>query len=72
MKNYHLAHKDGDWKLQKEHAERASINFGDMNKATAIQQSAAFLGNAGGSLKIHNLGRHDPGRTYLSAFGRSH
>ncbi|HEX5555375.1 MAG TPA: DUF2188 domain-containing protein [Chitinophagaceae bacterium] len=65
MKNYHLVHKKGDWKLQKEHAERASISFGDLNKEAAIRQSAAFLGNRSGSLKIHKLdGTIQEERTY--------
>jgi len=65
MKNYHLVHKNGDWKLQKEHAERGSISFGDLNKEAAIRQSAAFLGNRSGSLKIHKLdGTIQEERTY--------
>ncbi len=67
MENYHLVHKDGNWKLEKQGAQRASISFDDATKQEAVKGSAEFLQhNAGGSLKIHKLnGVIQEERTYL-------
>jgi len=66
MQNYHLVHKDGNWKLKKEGAQRASISFADSTKEEAVKGSAEFLQqNAGGSLKIHKVnGGIQEERTY--------
>ncbi len=51
MDNYHLAKKDGEWRLRKENAERATKTF--ENKESAMNYSKEFMNNHGGSLKIH-------------------
>lgn len=65
MNSYHLVNNDGDWKLKKENANKASINFEGLNKEDAIRKSAAYLANSGSSLKIHKLdGTIQEERTY--------
>ncbi|TYC14765.1 DUF2188 domain-containing protein [Bizionia gelidisalsuginis] len=65
MKNFHLVHDDGMYKLKKENAQRASKVI-DSTKADAIKQAAAFVkSKGGGSLRIHkNLGGFKEERTY--------
>jgi hypothetical protein len=51
MDNYHLT-KDGDeWKLRRQGAERSALISG--NKKAAVEESAEFMRQHGGSLKIH-------------------
>jgi len=65
MENYHLVNDNGEWKLKKEGAERASLTFGEADKTTAVQKSADWLDNSGSSLKIHKLdGKIQEERTY--------
>ena len=65
MKNFHLVHEDGKYKLKREHAERASKII-DTTKVDAIKESRDFIRNqGGGSLKIHrNDGPFQEERTY--------
>jgi len=68
MKNFHLVHEDGVYKLKKENAERASKVI-DSNKPDAIKESKEFIQKqGGGSLKIHkNGGGIQEERTYPKA-----
>lgn len=68
MKNFHLVHEDGVYKLKKENAERASKVI-DSNKQDAIKESKEFIQKqGGGSLKIHkNDGGFQEERTYPKA-----
>ncbi|MCK0125824.1 DUF2188 domain-containing protein [Gelidibacter sp. F2691] len=65
MKNFHLVHDDGVYKIKKENAQRASKVI-NSNKADAIKQAADFVkSQGGGSLKIHkNSGGFQEERTY--------
>ncbi|WMI70077.1 DUF2188 domain-containing protein [Mangrovimonas sp. YM274] len=65
MKNYHLVHDNGVYKLKQENAQRASKII-DTNKQEAIKVSKEFIQNqGGGSLKIHkNNGGFQEERTY--------
>lgn len=65
MKNYHLVHDNGVYKLKQENAQRASKII-DANKQEAIKVSKEFIQNqGGGSLKIHkNNGGFQEERTY--------
>ncbi|WP_274475385.1 DUF2188 domain-containing protein [Mangrovimonas aestuarii] len=65
MKNYHLVHDDGVYKLKQENAQRASKII-DANKPEAIKAAKEFILNqGGGSLKIHkNSGGFQEERTY--------
>lgn len=63
MDNYHLVKRDDDWKLQKQGADRAAMTFDD--KKSAVAESAKFMRQHGGSLKIHNMdGKFQEERTY--------
>lgn len=63
MHNYHLTHDDGQWKLKKEDADRATKVFD--NKEEAVKESAEFMRDHGGSLKIHKQdGTFQEERTY--------
>ncbi|WP_409029329.1 DUF2188 domain-containing protein [Gracilimonas sediminicola] len=67
MDNYHLSKKDGNWRLKKEGASRASKVFEGSNKNEATRKSASTLRNRGSasSLKIHKEnGRIQEERTY--------
>ncbi|MBA6154669.1 DUF2188 domain-containing protein [Gelidibacter maritimus] len=65
MKNFHLVHDDGVYKIKKENAQRASKVI-DSTKVDAIKQAADFVkSQGGGSLKIHkNSGGFQEERTY--------
>lgn len=65
MKNFHLVHDDGVYKIKKENAQRASKVI-DSTKIDAIKQAADFVkSQGGGSLKIHkNSGGFQEERTY--------
>ncbi len=65
MKNFHLVHQDGKYKLKKENSQRASKVI-DANKPDAIKTAKDFIQNqGGGSLKIHkNNGGFQEERTY--------
>lgn len=65
MKNFHLVHEDGVYKLKKESAQRASKVI-DANKPEAIKEARDFITEqGGGSLKIHkNKGGFQEERTY--------
>ncbi|MHB1105014.1 MAG: DUF2188 domain-containing protein [Lutibacter sp.] len=65
MKNFHLIHQDGVYKLKKENSQRASKVI-DANKTDAIKTAKDFIQNqGGGSLKIHkNNGGFQEERTY--------
>ncbi|MBG27020.1 MULTISPECIES: DUF2188 domain-containing protein [Croceibacter] len=65
MKNFHLVHDDGVYKLKRENAERASKVI-DANKPDAIKSARNFIKKqGGGSLKIHkNKGGFQEERTY--------
>jgi hypothetical protein len=65
MKNFHLIHQDGVYKLKKENSQRASKVI-DANKPDAIKTAKDFIQNqGGGSLKIHkNNGGFQEERTY--------
>jgi len=65
MKNFHLVHDNGVYKIKKENAQRASKVI-DSTKANAIKQAAGFVkSKGGGSLKIHkNSGGFQEERTY--------
>lgn len=52
MDNYHLVHDWDQYKLKKEWSQKASFSY-DWTKQEAIQKSADFMRNHGGSLKIH-------------------
>lgn len=43
MNRYYLQKEDQSWKLQKQGASRASVDFGDANKADAVRRAADFL-----------------------------
>lgn len=65
MQNYHLTHDDGQWKLKREDAERATAAYGDATKQEAIRQAAQHLEGTGSSLKIHlQNGQFEEERTY--------
>jgi hypothetical protein len=68
MKNFHLVHDNGVYKLKKENANRASKVI-DANKPEAIKKAKEFIINqGGGSLKIHkNNGGFQEERTYPRA-----
>ena len=51
MENYHLTHKDGKWKLGKEHSDEAIKTF--ETKEEGMEFSTNFVNEHGGSLKIH-------------------
>lgn len=65
MKNFHLVHQDGKYKLKKENSQRASKVI-DANKPAAIKEAKNFIeSQGGGSLKIHkNSGGFQEERTY--------
>lgn len=64
MDNYHLTKEDDQWKLHRQGADRASKVF-DGTKEEAIRQSADYLKDRGGSLKIHKEdGKFQEERTY--------
>lgn len=65
MKNFHLVHDNGVYKLKKENANRASKVI-DANKPEAIKLAKEFINKqGGGSLKIHkNTGGFQEERTY--------
>jgi hypothetical protein len=76
MSNYHLVHRDGEWKLEAQGANRATKSFGECTKKEAVRLSAEFLhGSHDASLRIHGLdGRiqeersyHQNGRSNVSA-----
>lgn len=63
MDNYHLTRRDDDWKLQRQGADRAAMTFED--KKSAVEESAKFMRQHGGSLKIHSTdGKFQEERTY--------
>ena len=64
MDNYHITPGDGQWKLKREGAERASRVFD--TKDEAVRESAQFVReHGGGSVKIHSQdGRIQEERTY--------
>jgi hypothetical protein len=63
MENYHLVHKDEQWKLEKQGSERSIRNF--ETKSDAMNFSVDYMNNHGGSLKIHTQdGRFQEERTY--------
>ena len=63
MDNYHVTHKDGEWKLKKENAERSTKNF--ETKEQAVDYAKDFMKKNGGSLKIHKQdGTIQEERTY--------
>ena len=65
MENFHLTHDGDQWKLAKEHAQRASAAYGDATKQEAMKQAAKTLADSGSSLKIHlKTGRIQEERTY--------
>jgi hypothetical protein len=51
MDNYHLAKDADQWKLRRQGADRAALVFD--NKKDAVDGSAEFMRQHGGSLKIH-------------------
>lgn len=65
MKNFHLVHQEGKYKLKKENSQRASKVI-DANKTDAINIAKKhILNQGGGSLKIHkNSGGFQEERTY--------
>jgi hypothetical protein len=64
MNDYHLTKEDDQWKLTKENGERASKVF-DGTKREAVKESADWLREKGGSLKIHKTdGKIQEERTY--------
>lgn len=66
MQNYHLTKNDDQWKLTKEHGERAT--FVADKKADVLQKSIGFMNEHGGSLKIHKEdGTIQEERTYPRA-----
>lgn len=63
MDNYHLVHKNDQWKLGKQGSERSIRNF--ETKSEAMNFSKDYMNNHGGSLKIHTQdGRFQEERTY--------
>lgn len=63
MDNYHLVHKDDQWKLEKQGSERSIRNF--ETKSEAMNFSVDYMNNHGGSLKIHKQdGQFQEERTY--------
>jgi hypothetical protein len=67
MHNYHLVHRQGEWKLEGECARRATVAFHDCSKRDAIRQCAERFnhGKEPVSLKIHKLnGRIQEERSY--------
>jgi hypothetical protein len=70
LPKYHLT-KDrakGDWKLEKEGADRATRRFQTKGEATAGGVLADAIGKAGGSVRIHlEKGRIQEERTFPRA-----
>lgn len=68
MENFHLVCEDGNYKLKRENAERASMVI-KSNKPEAIKTAKDFIQKqGGGSLKIHkNKGGFQEERTYPRA-----
>ncbi len=67
LPRYHLTRDQakGDWKLQKEGAERATRRFETKSEATAGGVLESAVGEAGGSVRIHlENGRIQEERTY--------
>ena len=63
MENYHLVHKDDQWKLEKQGADRSIRNF--ETKEQAMEFGVEYMKDHGGSLKIHTQdGRFQEERTY--------
>ena len=63
MDNYHLVHKDDQWKFEKQGSERSIRNF--ETKSEAMNFSVNYMNNNGGSLKIHKRdGQFQEERTY--------
>jgi hypothetical protein len=63
MDNYHLTPDGGQWKLKKQDAERATRIYD--TKEEGVKDSAGFMRETGGSLKIHKLdGTIEEERTY--------
>lgn len=63
MENYHLIKEDDEWKLRRHGATRPALTFD--NKQEAVDGSAEFMRERGGSLKIHKTnGRVQEERTY--------
>lgn len=63
MDNYHLVHKDDQWKLEKQGSERSIRNF--ETKSEAMNFIVDYMNNHGGSLKIHKQdGQFQEERTY--------
>jgi Uncharacterized protein conserved in bacteria (DUF2188) len=55
MNNYHLVHRDGDWKLERENATRASEIYAGMTKVESVHRAADFMQSHHGSMKIHKM-----------------
>jgi hypothetical protein len=63
MDKYHLTKDEGLWKLRREGAERSALTFD--NKQDAVADSAEFMREHGGSLRVHKLnGEFQEERTY--------
>lgn len=63
MDKYHLVSDDDQWKLRRQGAERSALTFD--NKTEAVSESAAFMREHGGSLRIHKMdGEFQEERTY--------
>ena len=63
MDNYHLVHKNDEWKLEREGSNRASKSFA--TKSDAMKGSTDFMRAHGGSLRIHKAnGQFQEERTY--------
>jgi hypothetical protein len=63
MDNYHLIPDGDQWKLRREAAERSALVFD--SKEQAVRESADFMREHGGSLKIHKQdGTFQEERTY--------
>ena len=63
LDKYHLTKKGDDWRLEKAGSNRAFVKAG--TKAEAIEKSRHYVGDRGGSMRIHKVdGKIQEERTY--------
>ncbi len=63
MDKYHLTHDGDEWKLRRQGADRSARTF--ENKDDAVKESAEFMREHGGALRIHKQdGTFQEERTY--------
>lgn len=63
LDKYHLTKKGDDWRLEKAGSNRAVVK--ESTKAEAVQKSRQYVGEKGGSMRIHKEnGQIQEERTY--------